>query len=239
MLDKRSRSLLVYSHLMAGMLFLSPSYIRPDSIGVYSYLRSLVIDKDLLFFNEWAGFQMLGEGFMYFKEVSPVGALANHWWIGTAILQAPFYLASHFVSIILPGSMFPDDGFFGLDMVTLGWTAVLFHGLTLALALLVIGEEPADDFIGLAPLGEEVESMRPVGGHARGLARDGSDAGACPGHDRAHRKALRLHGDTDLAGDGVGGGDRERPARSVSGRAVPRGEEVSGRPPRQPAAQAP
>ena len=56
---KRAALILVGIHLVAGFLFLSPSYIRPDSVAVHSWLRSMVVDGDLLFYDEWAGFRML------------------------------------------------------------------------------------------------------------------------------------------------------------------------------------
>ncbi|MFA6957152.1 MAG: hypothetical protein WC538_14885 [Thermoanaerobaculia bacterium] len=141
--SKRDVLLILAIHLIAGFLFLSPSYIRPDSVGVMSWLRSAAIDHDFLFFDEWAGFGMIGNGFAWFKEVTPAGALANHWWVGTSILSAPFWGVSHLVSIALPGKLFPDDGFFGLDLVTLGWTSVLFGAIALILASKVLRETDA------------------------------------------------------------------------------------------------
>ncbi len=137
-ISKRLMLILFGTHIIAGYLFLSPSYIRPDSIAVMSWLRSVVVDGDFLFFNEWAGFGMLGDGFAYFKEVTPVSALANHWWIGTSMVTAPFYLVSHVVSVLLNGDLFPADGFFGLDLATAGWTSVFFHALTMTFALLAV-----------------------------------------------------------------------------------------------------
>jgi len=136
--SKRALLILTGIHVLAGFLFLSPSYIRPDSVAVHSWLRSLVVAGDFLFFDEWAGFGMLGNGFSYFKEVTETGALANHWWVGSSILAAPFYLVSHLFSLLLPGDMFPTDGFFGLDLATLGWTSVLFHALTMLAGWLAI-----------------------------------------------------------------------------------------------------
>lgn len=136
---KRRAAVFIAVHVFAGYLFLAPSYVRPDSVAIYSWLRSLVVDGDLLFFNEWAGFRMLGDGFAYFKEVTPVGALANHWWVGTSILTAPFYLPSHTLSRSLADAQFAADGFFGLDLVTLAWASVLFHGLALGLAFQLFG----------------------------------------------------------------------------------------------------
>lgn len=127
--DRRAALAVVLVHLLVALVFLAPRYIRPDSVGVTSWLRSAVVDGDLLFFDEWAGFRMVGDGYAHFKEVTPAGALANHWGPGASVLASPFYAASHVVSVLLPGDRFPDDGFFGLDLATLGWVAVLCSAL--------------------------------------------------------------------------------------------------------------
>ncbi|MBI2215011.1 MAG: hypothetical protein HYU52_15290 [Acidobacteria bacterium] len=143
-LTKRDAVVIIAAYAIVGLLFLSPSYIRPDSVGVMSWLRSAAVDRDFLFFNEWDGFGMVGEGFAWFKEVTPVGALANHWWVGSSLLTAPFWGMSHLVSLALPGAAFPDDGFFGLDLATLGWTSVLFGALAALAAALIVREADPD-----------------------------------------------------------------------------------------------
>ncbi|MDX1584407.1 MAG: hypothetical protein R3338_12485, partial [Thermoanaerobaculia bacterium] len=87
-------------HVVAGFIFLSPAYIRPDSVGVASWLRSAVIDQDLLFFNEWKMFGLVVDGATMFKEVGESGALANHWWIGFSILAAAPYVGAHLLSLL-------------------------------------------------------------------------------------------------------------------------------------------
>lgn len=127
----RSAIALCLLHVAAGIVFLSPGYIRPDSVGVYAYLRSAVIDRDLLFFNEWERFGLVRDGITAFKEVTPAGALADHWWIGTSILSAPFYVAAHGVASLIGQG---GDGFFGLYGATLAWCSVLFGVLVFLLA---------------------------------------------------------------------------------------------------------
>lgn len=116
--------------MLLGLLFLAPGYIRPDSVAVYSWLRSAVFDGDLLFFNEWHRFGMIVNQATTFKEVTPVGALANHWWIGTSILVAPAYLLATAVAALLRLS---GDGFFGLYAATLAWSSVTFTALAILL----------------------------------------------------------------------------------------------------------
>ena len=176
-------------HALAGLIFLSPAYIRPDSVGVMAWLRSAALDRDLLFFDEWAGFGMIGSGFAFFKEVTPVGALANHWWIGTSMLCAPLWALAHVVSLALPGPLFPDDGFFGLDLAMLGWTSVLFSALaSLAAAAMIREIDPEargrDLALSLLLTGLGTPMFwyvfrTPIGTHAAGMMLVGAIAWLC------------------------------------------------------------
>jgi hypothetical protein len=122
----RRSLLIVAAFLLGGFLFLVPGYIRPDSIAVFAYVRSAVFDRDFAFFNEWASAGLLRDGATLVSEVTPVGALANHWWIGTSMLSLPSYLAAT--------PFAPPDGFSGLFAVTLGWTNIAFAALTMLIA---------------------------------------------------------------------------------------------------------
>ncbi|MCM2315259.1 MAG: hypothetical protein NDJ92_08920 [Thermoanaerobaculia bacterium] len=187
--SKRDAALILATFAIAGILFLSPSYIRPDSVAVMSWLRSAAMDGDLLFFDEWAGFGMIGDGFAWFKEVTTVGALANHWWVGTSVLCAPFWGVSHLVSLALPSPLFPDDGFFGLDLATLGWTSVLFGALASLAALAMIRETDPDSrgrdvafSLALACVGTPMfwyVFRTPIGTHAAGMMLVGAIACLC------------------------------------------------------------
>lgn len=114
------------AHLAAGLLFLAPGYIRPDSVATYAWLRSIVFDRDLSFFNEWAMFGMVRNGVTYFSEVTQVGALANHWWIGTSLMTSPFYLL---LRAVVRGA----EGFLDPYGSLLAWTSVLFAASALAI----------------------------------------------------------------------------------------------------------
>src|SRR4029079_11014634 len=92
------------AHTIVALVFLSPGWIRPDSVATYAYLQSMVNDGDLSFFNEWSSFGMIRNGVTYFSEVTRVGALANHWWIGTSMLTAPFYVIG--MSFAAPAPLF-------------------------------------------------------------------------------------------------------------------------------------
>src|SRR5438128_3978862 len=107
------------AHALCGFLFLTPAYIRPDSVATYAYLRSIVSRGDFFFFDEWRAFGMIRNGVTYFSEVTPVGALANHWWIGTSMLAAPFYVL---------GLRFANEA------ELLAWTSVFFVAVALSIA---------------------------------------------------------------------------------------------------------
>jgi hypothetical protein len=125
--ERNARLAIVAAFVVLAFLFLAPGYVRPDSVAVFAYLRSAVLDGDFAFFNEWAAMGLVRNGITMFAEVTPAGALANHWWIGTSILSAPPYLAA----FLLGG---PPDGFFGLYAAVLGWTNVVFAAWAMSIA---------------------------------------------------------------------------------------------------------
>ena len=119
--------IIVAACVVCGFVFLAPSYVRPDSIAVFAYLRSAVFDGDFSFYNEWASAGLVRDGLTLFSEVTPTGALSNHWWIGTSILSAPSYLVAHMIGG-------PHDGFGGIYAVVLAWTNVAFAAIAMCIA---------------------------------------------------------------------------------------------------------
>jgi hypothetical protein len=134
--ERSAQFAIVAAFAVLAFLFLAPGYIRPDSVAVYSYLRSAVCDGDLAFFNEWASAGMVRNGITFFAEVTPAGALANHWWIGTSLLSAPSYLAAR----LFNG---PSDGFTGIYGVVLAMTNVGFAAATMLIAWSFIRKKAA------------------------------------------------------------------------------------------------
>ncbi|HUP65690.1 MAG TPA: hypothetical protein VM557_10450 [Thermoanaerobaculia bacterium] len=134
----RAAALLAGLHVAAGLL-LSPAWIRPDSVGVYAWLRSALLDGDFLFFDEWAGFGLIRGGITTFKEITATGALGNHWGIGTTILTSPFYLLAR------PFGSASDGGFFGIHTAVLCWTSVVFAAAASLLFLRVARDEGLRD----------------------------------------------------------------------------------------------
>jgi hypothetical protein len=142
--DKRRIAFIVGATVVLGFIFLAPGYIRPDSVGVYSWVRSAVFDRDLLFFNEWHGFGMIRNQATAFKEVTPVGTVANHWWIGTSLLAAPAYLIAAAAATLLK---LPGEGFLGLYAAVLAWTTVALTAVSLLLMTRISGARGLDTAI--------------------------------------------------------------------------------------------
>jgi len=94
--------LLGFIYLVFLSFALNPQIIGNDGIGYYSYLHSMVFDKDFDFTNEFAHYT----GQYIIVGYSPVTHLpVNGVPMGSAILWLPFYLGAHlllkFMSIFL------------------------------------------------------------------------------------------------------------------------------------------
>ncbi len=72
-------------------LYLQPQRVASDGIFYFAPLRSLVVDFDLDFDNEY---RVLGAAPGYLKRTS-TGRLPNHYSLGPALLWLPAYLAAH------------------------------------------------------------------------------------------------------------------------------------------------
>jgi len=94
--------------------------IHADGVGYYAYLRSLLIDHDLDFENEWlAGNQTFvwrvtgGARHLLPNQYAPTGRVANKYPVGAALLWFPFVGAAHVVVLTLDsfGAAVPADGY--------------------------------------------------------------------------------------------------------------------------------
>ncbi|PIS28125.1 hypothetical protein COT42_09080 [Candidatus Saganbacteria bacterium CG08_land_8_20_14_0_20_45_16] len=68
-----------------------------DCIGYYSYLRSLMIDHDLEFQNDFTLFGWPRRA----QEKTDLGHTTNPWSVGPAILWAPAFVLAHLYSLLL------------------------------------------------------------------------------------------------------------------------------------------
>ncbi|MBI2140929.1 glycosyltransferase family 39 protein [Candidatus Woesearchaeota archaeon] len=114
-----------------------------DGRGYYSYLRSMVIDKDINFTNEWTYYNTTYSKFSAIQRVENIpsvktkkGYLENIYLIGNAIMWAPFFLAAHALALLLniAGLHVRADGFGFLYEAGIG-IASLVYGLLGALLI--------------------------------------------------------------------------------------------------------
>jgi hypothetical protein len=108
----KNKSLLILLLLYSYVLFLQihPSLVNPDGIGYYVYLRSLFLDRDLDFLNEFKALDMLPP-FIY---RTPTDLVGNQYPIGSSILWAPFFLLGHLYTRFSPylySSSLSADGY--------------------------------------------------------------------------------------------------------------------------------
>ncbi|HBH02526.1 MAG: hypothetical protein A2X36_05745 [Elusimicrobia bacterium GWA2_69_24] len=94
-------------------LFLITPYVRGDGNGYYAYVRSVILDGDLNFENEYARADPKFRENLFKRRITPRGYLDNPWAPGSAVLWAPFFLAGHAIATAgnALGLAVPLDGF--------------------------------------------------------------------------------------------------------------------------------
>ncbi|NQU42708.1 hypothetical protein HQ520_05450 [bacterium] len=119
-------------------LFLFPVLWKPwihgnDGVRHYSYCRSLVLDRDLDFSNEFRRY--FEEGELEQIRIDPATGLpGNTQGIGSGLLWMPFFLAGHLIALV---SRFPADGYSApyVWTVCLGTSLYALAGLILLTSL--------------------------------------------------------------------------------------------------------
>ena len=77
--------------------------VAADGVGYYSYLRSLAIDRDLDFSNEYEHFEVPE----IFREPRAIGRPGNRYAAGSAVLWAPFFFVAHALAYAARAIGFP------------------------------------------------------------------------------------------------------------------------------------
>lgn len=103
--------------------------IRSDGLGYYAWLRSLLLDGDWDFDNEFDGHNVLGDFVPPPQERTPSGRRPNPWSVGPALAWSPLIVPGHFLLCLLAGEA---DGY------TLPYQLLVGLG-TLLLALVGLG----------------------------------------------------------------------------------------------------
>ncbi|MGH7411351.1 MAG: hypothetical protein ACREJ6_09900, partial [Candidatus Methylomirabilis sp.] len=144
---------------------------RGDGVGYYAYVRSLLIDGDLRFENEWrAGnptFTMgrvNPDGSLKADQYSPTGYVKNIWSVGPAILWAPFLLLAHLFVLALHGMSFPipADGYSLPYTLAMAFATALYGFLALLISFRLARSYFATHWALLGTLGIWFASSLPV-----------------------------------------------------------------------------
>ncbi len=96
-----------------SMILLFVPRIHSDGRGYYAYIRSLAIDHDLDFINEYTVYTDDPSGLPDVNHRTATGLVQNVWSVGPAILWIPFFYAAHLGTYILNllGFAIPRDGY--------------------------------------------------------------------------------------------------------------------------------
>ncbi len=109
-------------------------WVRGDGVGYYAYVRSLLINHDLRFEDEWKSgnpsfvMNRVDEsGHLRADQYTRTGYVANHFSVGPSILWSPFLVAVHWVVLGL--------NHFGAHIVANGYSRPYVIAMALATAL--------------------------------------------------------------------------------------------------------
>lgn len=106
--------------------------IGSDGIGYYMYTRSIALDGDLHFANEYGA---LYPGIALDGLRTPTGHIANHYAIGPGLLWLPFFLAAHGLALALAAAGLPvaTDGYGPLYQAAIAIGSIVYGSLGMAL----------------------------------------------------------------------------------------------------------
>jgi hypothetical protein len=133
--ERRGAAAIVVLWLLTTLLWLTPGLTRPDGVGYFVYLPSTWLDRDLLFFDEWAKVGLIRDGQILFKDVTPTGHLSNHWTAGASLAWYPAFIAGDLFARTIGESR---DGFSPPYVTAIVFTSalaglfVLLAGFTIA-----------------------------------------------------------------------------------------------------------
>lgn len=114
--------------------FINP-YLRGDGNGYYAYIRSIIIDRDLEFSNEYERANLKFKDHPSVWKKTPTGLTQNQYPVGSLLLWSPFFLSIYLVTKVLnlSGFKIPSDGYSPpyLWLVAFGSAFYAFIGLLL------------------------------------------------------------------------------------------------------------
>lgn len=144
--------------LLLGRFYMTKSIAGGDAVYYYSNARSLVIDRDFDFRNEFMHFYEEVSPYTGFRKIEKPPSMKvlpdNKYPIGSAIFLAPFFLIAHVVALLLQKAGMPvtADGYSAIYQIAAGLGSLLytFAGIVLVYYLGKKLFDPAIAMIGAA-----------------------------------------------------------------------------------------
>lgn len=146
-------------------------WVRGDGVGYYAYARSLLMDGDLRFENEWLAAnpsflrgRLDAESRLNDRQFTPTGYVDNHFSVGPSLLWAPFLVAAHMAVLTANslGAVLPADGYSWPYTVTMAVATAGYGFLGLLLSFRLAHKYFAERWAFLATLGIWFASSLPV-----------------------------------------------------------------------------
>jgi hypothetical protein len=118
-------------------------WVRGDGVGYYAYVRSLLIDHDLRFENDYLGgnesfvlARVDAQGHILPSLYTKTGYVGNHFSVGPAILWAPALVPVHAAVRLANqlGARIPADGYSRPYLIAMALTTACYGFLALLLA---------------------------------------------------------------------------------------------------------
>lgn len=172
--DKK-RKLSVWEKTLFFIFLLTLPLINPivhsDGVGYYAYARSLLIDHDLRFENEWRAanpaFLLRGldpSGNFKPEIYTSTGYIGNYFAVGPSLLWAPFLVGAHRLVLALDslGASIPADGYSKPYLLTMALATALYGFLGLYLSFRLARDVLPECWAFLATVGIWLASSLPV-----------------------------------------------------------------------------
>jgi hypothetical protein len=146
-------------------------WVRGDGVGYYSYLRSVLIDHDIRFENDYlaanASFVIArtdGKDHLLPRMYTKTGYVENHFAVGPAILWAPVMLVAHGMVLLADrlGAHVAADGFSRPYLLVMALTTAFYGFLSLLLAYYMARKYFDDQSTFLATVGIWMASSLPI-----------------------------------------------------------------------------
>lgn len=146
-------------------------WVRGDGVGYYAYVRSVLIDHDLRFENDWlAGNSSFvrartdAHGRLLPDQYTRTGYVGNHFSVGPSILWAPAIVATHAVVLVLDrlGARIQPDGYSRPYLIAMALTTALCGFAGIFLSFVVARKYLRERWAFLAALGVWLASSLPV-----------------------------------------------------------------------------